>query len=228
VPLKLTRLAAPLKEALFPAGTAPRAIRAGILRGVRMEIDFAGQTQHYLGLYERELYPSVRRLARGARTLLDVGAAEGMYSLYFLARSGVRRVVAFEPSDRRAGLLRNLRLNGLEGDPRFVLRTEFVGAADGPGTVCLDSLLGEVELPCVVKVDVEGAEADVLRGAAELLRRGGTAWVIETHSAALERECLEILREAGHRARVVGNAWWRRWIPEGRPIPHNRWVVSEK
>lgn len=226
--LSLTGLVRPLKTALFPAGVAPRAIRGGIMRGISMEIDFGWQTQHYLGLYERELYPALRGAARGARMLLDVGAAEGMYTLFFMARSGVRRVIAFEPTDRGEALRRNLRLNGLGDDARLEVRGEFVGAADGPGMVRLDSLLGQAEFPLVVKVDVEGAEADVLRGAAGLLGRGDTTWLIETHSAELERECVAILREAGYATRIVGNAWWRRLIPEVRPIAHNRWLVASK
>jgi hypothetical protein len=77
-----------------------------------------------------------------------------------------------------------------------------------------------------VKADVEGAEADVLRGADAFMRRGGVAWLIETHSAPLEAECLAILRGRGYDPRVITPAWWRVVVPEARPIPHNQWIVA--
>jgi FkbM family methyltransferase len=55
-------------------------------------------------------------------------------------------------------------------------------------TVRLDDLLKEQVLPApaVIKIDTEGAEINILRGAQELLKRGGTTIVCELHPYAWE------------------------------------------
>jgi hypothetical protein len=132
------------------------------MRGIRLELDLASQMQLYLGLWERELHPWVERLTRGAATAIDVGAAEGEYTLYFLRRPPLERVFAFEPlAEARSRLTQNAALNGVDSG-RLVLSGDFVGAAPAPGATTLDSLAGVAE-PVVIKVDVDGAEVDVLR-----------------------------------------------------------------
>ena len=34
------------------------------------------------------------------------------------------------------------------------------------------------------------------------------------------------LESAGYAVTVIKNAWWRVFVPEQRPIPHNRWLVA--
>ena len=220
------RVVSRIKNALITPGPRERTIRSGVFKGLRMRLDLEVHAQNYLGLYERELHAAVRELSANVSTALDVGAADGSYVLYFLARTPAARVFAFEPdSGARTALGTNLALNGFSACRRLRLFDRPVGDRT-PGRLVLDDLLHEITLPAVVKVDVEGAEADVLRGAAALVRRGGVAWVIETHSEALEAECLTILRGHGYDPRVMRPAWWRAAVPEARPIPHNQWIVA--
>ena len=74
---------------------------------------------------------------------------------------------------------------------------------------------------------IEGAEVKALGGAAVLLHRLDVRWLIETHSADLERECLDILHLAGYKTRVISPAWWRFFLPEQR-CGHNRWLAAAK
>jgi hypothetical protein len=62
-----------------------------------------------------------------------------------------------------------------------------------------DALLaaGEVEAPDVIKIDVEGAEAAVLRGARRTLERDPVI-LLATHGEEVHRECLDILSAAGY------------------------------
>lgn len=60
-------------------------------------------------------------------------------------------------------------------------------------TVTLDWLVQHFPSPQVVKIDVEGAEASVLRGAATLLRSHRPALICEINSENTE-ECTEILK----------------------------------
>jgi FkbM family methyltransferase len=63
----------------------------------------------------------------------------------------------------------------------------------------LDSLVDEgLPRPDVIKVDVEGAEALLLRGAQRLLRETGPRLLIELHGAHLAREVLPILCDLGY------------------------------
>src|SRR5262245_46306688 len=121
---------------------------------------------------------------------LDVGANVGSYTLL---ASGVckARTIAFEPDPQTMALLRrNIDLNGLDG--RVVLEQAAVGAEEGEveftigrdtgnhvtkanegrsqrvSMRALDRIVG-LTPPTMVKVDVEGYEADVFRGAQAVL-----------------------------------------------------------
>lgn len=217
-----------LKNKVVTPGPAPRIIRTGVFKGLRMQLDLRDATQVFLGLYERELHGWIRSLGEGANCAIDVGAADGAYSLYFLKHEGVRRVYAFEPdAAARQKLATNLRLNALERDGRLQVFDRPAGSG-ASNTIALDSLSAGIDVPCVIKVDVEGAEVDVLAGARELLGRRGVAWIVETHSLTHEQECRRLFEEHGLEARIVSPAWWRVAVPESRPIPHNRWLVARR
>src|ERR1700692_2211715 len=216
-----------LKKSLFPSGLAPRMILRGLRAGLRMELDFAHNTQRWLGLQERELYGWFRRLSGGIRTAIDVGASEGMYTLYFLAKTPAVRVFAFEPSaDGVHQLKSNLALNGLGESPRVEIVPKSVGAYATEQQTTLDSLGERIDQPCLVKVDIDGGEVSLLDGARSLLYSSETRWIIEVHSTALQKKCLEILQAANYRTLVVRNAWWRHFLPELRPGELNHWIVA--
>jgi precorrin-6B methylase 2 len=190
----------------------------GLFHGLRMDVDFRSGTQTYLGLWERETAPWVRRLSEDARTALDVGAKHGYYALFFAKRTRAR-VIAFDPDEEAARLFeRSLALNPAEAG-RVSFRPEKIGP------VALDSLL-PLDFPVVVKMDIEGAEGRALRTATQLLR-GDTRWIIEIHSPQLEQECLEILRNAGLETKVIRFAWWRAIVPEKRLISQS-WIVAAR
>jgi len=90
----------------------------------------------------------------------------------------------------------------------------------------LDRAVADFKLPAPhhLKTDVDGAEAAVLEGAAELLVRRRPNVVVEVHSKALERRCGALLVAHGYRPVVLSQ---RRVLPDFRPIVHNRWLVAE-
>jgi hypothetical protein len=77
-----------------------------------------------------------------------------------------------------------------------------------------------------VKIDVDGGEVSVLKSAPHLLKMPQMRWLIETHSAELEKECRELLTAYGYQTIVIPNAFWRIIIPELRNSPHNRWLIA--
>lgn len=143
---------------------------------------------------EPELGPILRAALRPGDTFVDVGANVGTYSLlaaHLVGREG--RVLAFEPVPAtRARLERNVSLNdvpqleivahGLGAEPG---RTSFF-VADGSSGLSsryndsggtrveveigtLDAVLGDTASPRLMKIDVEGMELEVMRGATRLL-----------------------------------------------------------
>ena len=69
----------------------------------------------------------------------------------------------------------------------------------------LDSLVTEETIPApqVIKIDVEGAEVQVLKGAREMLSKYHPLMLIEAHSPLLANDCTSILRELGYQVSVL-------------------------
>lgn len=194
-----------------------------------MNLDLAGQAQICLGLYEREIHPSLRRLSSNIRCAVSIGAGYGEEALYFLMRTSAQRVMAFEPSPyERAQIQSNLELNGLANASRFTLSEKWVGAIDDGRTCTLDAILPQLLFPCLVMMDIDGGEMQVLRGAQKFVASSGVRWLIETHSKDLENQCIELLERSGYVTKIIPNAWWRIFLPELRPIEHNRWLVATR
>jgi Methyltransferase FkbM domain len=193
-----------------------------------MELDLRSQSQVFLGLAEVETHSWIRRCGSRAQTVIDVGAGYGELVLYFLKRTKARRVYAFEPLEwSRKRLRDNLILNGIVEDSRILISDNFVASLDDTAFCKLDSLLPEIESPAFVKVDVDGAEIDVLNGSSRLVDSRVACWLVETHSSDLEIACLELFRAAGYKTQVISNGWYRKVVPESRPIAHNRWFTAE-
>ncbi len=53
-------------------------------------------------------------------------------------------------------------------------------------------------VPDVIKVDVEGAESQVLEGAETLLRQHASTWFVALHSPDQKQACLRLLADAGY------------------------------
>jgi len=223
----MPRVLSGIKSLLVPSGKRPRTIKGGEFKGLAMRLDLRSQTQVWLGLSEREVFSYLRTFAQRARTGIDIGAAEGEYALYFLSRPNMKHVLAFDPSEGfPREINENLALNGFRDDRRAILKKQYVTNFDDETHCTLDSAAADLEGPFVVKIDVDGGEAEVLKGAARLLGRDDVGWIIETHSIDLERECEGILKASGLKTSIVKNAWWRTVVPEVRPCAHNRWLVA--
>jgi len=223
------RFLSALKNIVVRSERKPRKILAGPFKDIKMDLSLRDQAQIYLGLYERETHPWLTRLSEDLKTAVDIGAAHGEYTLFFLVKTNAGRVHAFEPDASCLPLLyENLTLNGLAKSERLQISRTFVGDSEGPQQIRLDTLAGSIATPCFIKMDVDGAEEHILRGAASLNALPGIRWLIETHSKELEAACVEILSQAGFHTRIVRNARWRAILPELRPIPHNRWLAAWK
>lgn len=75
------------------------------------------------------------------------------------------------------------------------------------GTVTLDQLLSLGLPPTLIKIDVEGAEADVLRGASRVLHEVRPVLYLET-AANTHSECEALLRTAGYTITKAAELNW--------------------
>ena len=154
------------------------------------------------------------RIVLPGQTFLDVGANVGIYTLFAARTVGPSgRVIAIEPVPRLAALLREtVAMNGLSDV--VAVHEAAAGEASGERTlhiafpyghsslyplptarqqvrvcgIALDDLLRPDRRPHCIKIDVEGAELDVLRGLkATLAQHDDIAVVMELGPSHLER-----------------------------------------
>jgi hypothetical protein len=224
---RVHRLLRSAKRAAVPKGVAPRRIKFGPARGIVMNIDLQHQTQLLLGLYERELHSALTTHMRFVSCALDLGSHDGYYTLIFQTFPNVRKILAVEAEPSQISRLRsNLTINHLLDDSRIAIHQTFVGDTDSPNSTTIDTLIDDLDGPYFVKMDVEGAELSVLRGAQHLLQRRNSAWLLETHSEALEQDCERFFQQFQYRTRIIPNAKYRTLIPEQRSPIHNRWLLA--
>jgi FkbM family methyltransferase len=201
---------------LMPRGTVLPILK-GPLRGKKWVVRSSFQSC-WFGVYEYEKQEQFRQTIKPGDVVYDVGANVGFYTLLASVLVGPPgKVISFEPLPRNLALLRrHIQLNRLRNVEVYA------GAVSGkPGTARfdaeglpemghlsdrgqfevevfqLDELVasGRIPPPQVMKIDVEGAELDVLEGASRLLREHRPVILLATHGEEVHRGCLELLGE---------------------------------
>jgi FkbM family methyltransferase len=158
--------------------------------------------------YEPEL-PFLEQILSPGMTFVDAGACYGLYTLAaskIVGESG--RVITFEPASRAFRVLRkNIALNSLANVLAYPLALttnsgkallyhhpnvgcdslgrdhSFTETAEEVGTESLDNVLRKISVSHVdvIKMDVQGAEELVLRGAKEILTSSRPAVIFEVY-----------------------------------------------
>jgi hypothetical protein len=157
--------------------------------------------------------------------VFDIGGQFGYEALVMAKLTGGRVVsVDCDPVAIRA-MSRNFEANPtLAGN--LIASHALIGSRsdEATGVVSIDDLAKRTFVPDVMKMDIEGGEAEALLGAERVLVERRPALVIEVHALDIETRCLELLAHKGYRPEVVDQ---RRWLADHRPIEHNRWIVAE-
>jgi len=180
------------------------------------------------GTFELAELEFARSYLRPGDNALDIGANVGIFSVVMggaVGESG--RVLAFEPSPANVVRLQaNLNRNGLgvvqvfpcalggaDGRMTLNLATDPAypslmavesGLADGTGVLVevrrLDGVWEEAGMPTIafVKMDVEGAEPDVIRGASNLLQSCHPTLLVEANSPEQFDLLCELLAPFGY------------------------------
>lgn len=198
-------------------------VMSGPLKGARFVLgalsgEGGGASAYFDRMESEQTERFVKELEAG-QTFFDVGANVGYYSILASRLVGpAGKVVAFEPVTRNiAYLQRHIELN----DAANVRLLPFavsssngllsfstgpnsaMGSIDESGdvlvaAVTLDDIAERLNLrPDVVKMDVEGAEMDVFRGAGKVFAARPKLF-LSTHSPELRDECLAFLASLGY------------------------------
>ncbi len=202
----------------------PYRVLIGPLKGSRFVLGSlsgeGGGASVYFGRMEREQTAAMAEVLKPGGIFFDIGANVGYYTILAsrLVRDG-GKVVSFEPVPRNLEFLqRHVELNDIENvtvmpfavsnensTVRFAIGpNNAMGHIDPDGgllveTVTLDTIIDELSLlPDVLKMDVEGAERNVLLGAVKLFERAKPIIFLSTHSDELRGWCFEHLTCLGY------------------------------
>jgi len=209
---------------LIPENTAAP-ILSGQLRGKKWLIE-STRKACWLGIYEKPFQQLLAEHLRSSKVFYDIGAHVGFYSLLAsgLMSSGI--VYSFEPVPRNVFYLRrHLSLNNAgnvrvmqiaisdhDGSDAFQEVSDRASGHLGSGSLpvdvrSIDSLLVRQELapPDCMKIDVEGEELKLLRGATACVTRYKPTIFLGTHSEQLYVECKGLLCDLGYSLKTVQN-----------------------
>ena len=202
-------------------------ISGGPLKGYRFGLFTSSRfLRGTYGATERQVMESI--LNKGD-VVLDVGAHIGYFTLlasHTVSRDGNRagRVFAFEPLPLNlAYLKRHLSANGIKNVKVYPAAVGLengwqsfdLAGGSGRGSLSahdgnnmlrvqvlrLDSLFekGEISNPHFMKMDIEGAEGEALKGARNMLVTCRPTILLSVHGQAVQEECEAFLKDIGYR-----------------------------
>ena len=206
---------------LLSDDTEVRILR-GPLRGMRW-IKGAGPNAYWFGTYELPRLRAFANTITPGAVIYDVGANVGIYSLLASLRATASGTVyAFEPLERNLHYLRrhislnNLRnctilaeavgnLDGMRSFSASALESSMARLAPGgellvPSTTLDTRVYGTQRLrpPHILKIDVEGAELEVLQGGYRTIAEFHPTIFLEIHGTQLHSDCRAFLSNIGY------------------------------
>jgi methyltransferase FkbM-like protein len=218
---------------LLPDRPVATRIWCGPFRGACVLMNPRHSLRKAFGLYEHELNRWLEDALSRIETVIDIGANDGYFTFgcaaAFQRLKKQGKIFAFEPYEKAYTQLlateRRRQLNkGFLTNINISIVHRSVGSAESAQSTTLDTLIrGSVIKPqrALIKIDVEGAECDVIDGASCWLNESNL-FLIEVHTemdvssiqARFAREGLELdcihqrpLRLLGHEHRQKGNCW---------------------
>lgn len=171
-------------KSFLPDHPVATRIWRGPFRGARIVMNPRNSMRKIFGLYEHELNTWLEQALLRVNRVLDVGANDGYFT--FGCAAAFRRmgktgeIIGFEPQERHVNtLLESVAAQG-RNDISFKIVHALVGQEVGDGVTTLDAHPTAERTHTLVKIDVEGAEVDVIEGA-QLWMHPSNLFVIEVH-----------------------------------------------
>ncbi len=205
-------------------------VRSGLAKGMKWRRHHRYVNGYWIGQYELHLQQALANELTSGSVFFDVGANAGFFTILGANKVGPKGLcVAFDPDEANIASVReNCDLNELSwvvavkcavsnsaGEHWF--SQPALGAAIGHltehagdgsvlvPTTTLDAAALEFGMPHVVKIDVEGAEGLVIRGASKLLYEQRPVWFVEIHDPILEHEIAVTFDRARYRLFPLAN-----------------------
>jgi FkbM family methyltransferase len=211
-------LRAPLRL-IPPSAVVP--ILQGALRGKKWVVG-SGNHGCWLGSYEYEKQKALERELKAGNVVYDIGANVGFYSLLASVVVGeAGHVYSFEPfPDNLRELRKHIELNRIEnctvidaavsssdGEAIFdPSESRYTGRLSDAGslrvrTVTIDGLVSrkEIQSPNLMKIDIEGAEFECLRGASSVVQEFRPLIFLATHGPKAHIACTQLLTKWNYR-----------------------------
>lgn len=209
-------------------------IDAGPAKGLVYPISLPVDKPIWTGAYELELADVLSHSVKNGDVCYDVGAYRGFFSGVFglAGASNVIAFEPFPKNCDQLNRLafhnpglplkvENIAIGRGNGSVEFTVMPDSsmgkLATSSFQSDVCgtsvirvplrtLDSLVdsGRYPPPDILKIDVEGAEVDVLEGATEILRIKRPILFIEAHSRSLAESCVEILDRLDYQLSFLG------------------------
>ena len=189
----------PFVKALLPNHSIPLPILSGPFRGAKINLNPRCSLRKVFGMYEHELNKWIESVLPRVNTVLDVGANDGYFT--FGCAAAFRRlgksadIIAFEPLKQHIEELQSSFENQLQDEIKISLHNCLVGAEIKSGMTTLDAVAHQIgtsheQNRALIKIDVEGAELEVIEGAS-LWLKPTNYFLIEVHHESF----LEILTQ---------------------------------
>jgi FkbM family methyltransferase len=203
-------------------GTAT--VQSGPMARVTLRTSKDVSHAHIRGTYEYGVQEAIASSVRTGMVCYDLGASIGYMSL-LMAHCGASQVFSFEPAPHAAGVLAQqaaankwthrikhvpLAVSDCAKTVTFSLTDNAYGSRIGEfgqqhmtvQCTTLDTFAAEHGYPDFIKMDVEGEEVSVLRGATAVLRRKPTL-CIEIHGREQAIGVSEILAQYGYTLSLI-------------------------
>lgn len=208
-------------------------VDAGPAKGIKFLVKMPDDKGIWTGTYEIDFATRLAASVRPGKVAYDIGSWHGFFAGVMSAQGAcrvhvfeplpanadrIRSLVALNPD--RAITLHAAAVGERESEMDLMIMPETSMAkletstfqADNKSATrvrvkvrSIDAMIaaGEIEPPALMKIDVEGAEAMVLRGARETIRRYRPVIFAEVHSSALLGECRALLEADGYLVELI-------------------------
>jgi len=213
-------------------------ILQGRLQGKKWVVG-AGEHGYWLGSYEMNKRLAFEREIKDGSIIYDIGANVGYFTLLASVMVGENgRVYAFEPLPRNIDFLKkHISLNIISnievieaavssdsGEAFFDLgASTAMGHLSEDGglhvrMVSLDDLVStrRISPPNYMKIDVEGAEYEVLRGAKGIIETYQPILFLDTHQRSAHKETINFLEEHHYQFEIL----------DGKPLSATKELIA--